>query len=115
MELIDRALANGVRVRAWTIDEGYGRDTPYLDGLEQRGQVFVGEVPTSFRGWMKKPHDRRFSHFFRNASLRKSHIRIVESSLPVISVAPSSEKANVAGPSCAWNRAISLPVATSYT
>jgi SRSO17 transposase len=55
LALIDRALANGVRVRAWTFDEGYGRDTTLLDGLEQRGQVFVAEVPTNFRGWMKKP------------------------------------------------------------
>jgi SRSO17 transposase len=55
LELIDRALANGVRVRAWTFDEFYGRDTAFLDGLEQRGQVFVAEVPTNFRGWMKKP------------------------------------------------------------
>jgi SRSO17 transposase len=53
--LIDRALANGVRVQAWTFDEGYGRDTAFLDGLEQRGQVFVGEVPVNFHGWMKKP------------------------------------------------------------
>ncbi len=55
LELIDRALANGVRVQAWTFDEGYGRDTAFLDGLEQRGQVFVGEVPANFRGWLKKP------------------------------------------------------------
>jgi SRSO17 transposase len=55
LELIDRALANGVRVQAWTFDEGYGRDTAFMDGLEQRGQVFVGEVPTNFRGWLKKP------------------------------------------------------------
>ena len=55
LALIDRALANGVRVQAWTFDEGYGRDTAFLDGLEQRGQVFVGEVPTDFHGWMKKP------------------------------------------------------------
>jgi SRSO17 transposase len=55
LELIDRALANGVHVQAWTFDEGYGRDTAFLDSLEQRGQVFVAEVPTNFRGWMKKP------------------------------------------------------------
>jgi SRSO17 transposase len=55
LELIDRALANGVRVQAWTFDEGYGRDTAFLDALEQRGQVFVGEVPTNFRGWLQKP------------------------------------------------------------
>jgi SRSO17 transposase len=55
LALVERALANGVCVQAWTFDEGYGRDTAFLDGLEQRGQVFVGEVPTNFRGWMKKP------------------------------------------------------------
>lgn len=53
--LIDRALANGVRVQAWTFDENYGRDTAFLDDLEQRRQVFVGEVPTTFHGWVKKP------------------------------------------------------------
>ena len=53
--LIDRALNNGVRVRAWTFDEFYGRDSAFLDGLEQRGQVFVGEVPTNFHGWVKEP------------------------------------------------------------
>jgi SRSO17 transposase len=55
VELVDRALANGVRVQAWTFDEGYGRDTAFLDALEQRSQVFVGEVPTNFHGWLKKP------------------------------------------------------------
>jgi SRSO17 transposase len=71
LELIDRALANGVRVRAWTFDEGYGRDTPFLDGLEERGQVFVGEVPTSFRGWMKKPQVLRSGRTRRRG--RKKH------------------------------------------
>ncbi len=53
--LVDRALAHGVRVQAWTFDEGYGRDTAFLDGLEERGQVFVGEVPANFHGWVIKP------------------------------------------------------------
>ena len=52
---IDRALANGVRVQAWTFDELYGRDSAFLDGLEQRGQIFVGEVPTNFHGWVIRP------------------------------------------------------------
>jgi SRSO17 transposase len=52
---VDRALANGVRVWSWTFDELYGRDAAFLDGLEQRGQIFVAEVPTNFHGWMKKP------------------------------------------------------------
>jgi SRSO17 transposase len=48
-------LANGVRVAAWTFDEFYGRDSKFLDGLEQRRQMFVGEVPGNFHGWVQKP------------------------------------------------------------
>jgi SRSO17 transposase len=55
LELIDRALGNGVRVAAWTFDELYGRDGKFLDGLEQRQQTFVGEVPADFHGWVQKP------------------------------------------------------------
>lgn len=55
VELIDRALSNGVRVSAWTFDELYGRDGKFLDALEDRKQVFVAEIPSSFHGWMKKP------------------------------------------------------------
>ena len=55
LELIDRALANGVRVAAWTFDELYGRDGKFLDGLQQRGQTFVAEVPASSHGWVQKP------------------------------------------------------------
>jgi SRSO17 transposase len=53
--MVDRALAHGVRVQFWTFDELYGRDTALLDGLEQRRQVFVGEVPTNFHGWVIRP------------------------------------------------------------
>ena len=53
--MIDRALGNGVRVAAWTFDEFYGRDHKFLDGLQQRQQVFVGEVPKDFHGWTQKP------------------------------------------------------------
>ena len=55
LELIDRALGNGVRVAAWTFDELYGRDGQFLDGLEQRQQTFVGEIPRDFHGWVRKP------------------------------------------------------------
>ncbi len=55
LELIDRALGNGVRVAAWTFDEFYGRDGKFLDGLEQRQQTFMGEVPMDFHGWVQKP------------------------------------------------------------
>lgn len=52
---IDRALSNGVRVSAWTFDELYGRDSKFLDGLQLRRQVFVGEIPSNFHGWVQEP------------------------------------------------------------
>ena len=55
LTVIDRSLANGIRVKAWGFDEEYGRDGAFLDGLEHRGQVFVGEVPKNFHGWVLKP------------------------------------------------------------
>lgn len=55
LELIDRALGNGVRVAAWTFDELYGRDGKFLDGLDERRQTFVGEIPADFHGWVQKP------------------------------------------------------------
>lgn len=55
MELIDRALANGVKVSAWTCDELYGRDRKFLDALQDRRQVFVAEIPVDFHGWMREP------------------------------------------------------------
>ena len=55
LDQIDHALSNGVRVSAWTFDELYGRNRKFLDGLESRRQVFVGEIPTDFHGWVQKP------------------------------------------------------------
>jgi len=55
IEQVLRALANGIRVWAWTFDELYGRDSHFLDALEAQHQRFVGEVPSDFRGWLEKP------------------------------------------------------------
>lgn len=52
---VQRALGNGIRVRAWTFDEFYGRDGEFLDGLESLGQNYVGEVPCTFTGWLREP------------------------------------------------------------
>lgn len=54
-----RALANGVRVKAWTFDELYGRCGPFLDGLDRLEQAFVGEVPPDFRVWLERPRVAR--------------------------------------------------------
>jgi len=55
LDQVDRALSNGVRVSAWTFDELYGRDGKFLDGLEGQRQVFVGEIPNNFHGWVQEP------------------------------------------------------------
>jgi len=52
---IEHALAMGIRVSAWTFDELYGRDGKFLDNLTSHGQVFVGEIPSNFYGWLQKP------------------------------------------------------------
>jgi hypothetical protein len=53
LELYDQALANGLRFDWVTFDEGYGSKPDFLRGLGSRQQVFVGEVPCSFTGWLK--------------------------------------------------------------
>ena len=65
---IQRALAHGICVAAWTFDEGYGRDPKFLDFLDQQQQAFVGEVPANFRGWVRTPVVLRQSP--KNASAR---------------------------------------------
>lgn len=52
---MDRALGNWIRVKAWTFDELYGRDGQFLDGLDERGEAFVGEVPPNFHVWLAQP------------------------------------------------------------
>ena len=46
-------------MKAWTFDELYGAGGQFLDGLDERGQAFVGEVPPNFHVWLSKPIVRR--------------------------------------------------------
>lgn len=55
LDQIRRALANGVRVAAWTFDEHYGQSYAFLDGLDALGQTYMAEVPSSFCGWAAYP------------------------------------------------------------
>ena len=71
LAMVDRALGHGVRVQAWTFDELYGRDSAFLDGLEERRQVFVGEVPTNFHGWVIKPQVLRAGPSSRRGRKKK--------------------------------------------
>ena len=55
LELLDRARANGVVLPWLAFDEGYGRATEFLHALDDRGQQYVAEVPTTFAGWCVRP------------------------------------------------------------
>lgn len=55
MELIDRSKRNRIVVLAWTADELYGRDGAFLDGLDQRHEAFVIEIPPNAHVWLTKP------------------------------------------------------------
>jgi SRSO17 transposase len=55
LELFDRARGNGVVFEWLTFDEGYGAKPEFLRELHARKQQFVGEVPTTFTGWIHAP------------------------------------------------------------
>ena len=55
LELYDRARANGVHFDGLTVDEGYGSKPLFLQGLDERGQCFVAEVPVTFSCWTGEP------------------------------------------------------------
>src|SRR5262249_61498924 len=47
----------GARIRhGWVaFDEGYGKGPEFLSGLEESGERYIGEVPKSCRGWLRRP------------------------------------------------------------
>jgi len=55
LELYDRSSAEGVVFPWITADEGYGGKPGFLEGLDQRNQKFVLEVPRTFSVWEKTP------------------------------------------------------------
>ena len=50
-----RAVANGVRFEWITADEGYGEVPAFLFALDDCGQRYVVEVPSTFHGWLRRP------------------------------------------------------------
>lgn len=56
LDLIARALANGIKVSAWTFDELYGRDSKFLDALDNKKQAYIAEIPSDARVWTTKPN-----------------------------------------------------------
>lgn len=62
LELYDRAMAGGMEFDWIGFDEGYGGKPAFLRGMDDRKQPFVGEVPSTFTGWITPPRitDRPF-------------------------------------------------------
>ena len=58
LEQLDRSRGNGIRFDWLSFDEGYGSKPGFLQGLDQRGQLFVGEVP---RHWACFPTLPRYA------------------------------------------------------
>ena len=55
LELLDRSMGNGVRLRYLAADEEYGKCGAFRRGVAARGLVYVVEAPCSTAGWTKRP------------------------------------------------------------
>lgn len=85
LELHQRATAGGLTFDWLGFDEGYGGKPEFLRTLDDDRQVFVGEVPTTFTGWIDPPQVTERP--FRRARGRgRKTPRVVSGSRPAISV-----------------------------
>ena len=85
---IERALGNGIRVAAWTFDEGYGDSYAFLDTLDRWGQTYVGEVSSDFSGWASYPKilHRATPQDMRSGGGPRRWARLAKSAAPVSEV-----------------------------
>ena len=109
LQLIDRALANGVRVAVWTFDEFYGRDGKFLDGLEQRRQMTIEQVRSATKTWLsaadlkpaarrkrhEKDNKKRRCHQRRNLQAGKSHTKTKTARLIAMGIDPDRIKSRI--------------------
>jgi len=88
LEQVRRALGNGIRVAAWTFDELYGRGSEFLDGLQGLGQNYVGEVPSTFTGWLTEPQvlHRPTPQEMRKRGPKRKFPRLAKKSSPACEV-----------------------------
>jgi SRSO17 transposase len=55
LEILQRSLGEGVRMRWLTADEGYGRVREFRETVGTLGLTYILEIPSTITGWMKKP------------------------------------------------------------
>ena len=85
LELLDRAVANGVRFPWLTFDEGYGQAPAFLHALDDRGQSYVAEVPSCFTGWCRRPLLLHRAHHPRDRAGRPRQFPRLAASAPAAS------------------------------
>ncbi len=85
LDLYDRAGQRGVTFDWLAFDEGYGGKPPFLRGLQGREQPFVGEVPTTFSGWILAPQVTK-QPFRRGRGRGRKTPRLMAGSRPAIGV-----------------------------
>jgi len=97
LELI-RTVGPKVRHGWVTFDEAYGKDPGFLSGLEELGERYIGEVPKSFRGWLRRPKVQEPKLTRSGKPRGKPRVRAGEPK-------PQTVEAIAAGlPSSAWKR-----------
>lgn len=55
LDLLERTLSEGVRLKWVTADEGYGRGLEFREGVEGLGLLYVVEIPSNLTGWTRRP------------------------------------------------------------
>jgi SRSO17 transposase len=68
LEMLDRARSNGVGFGWLTFDAGYGMHSDFMTALDDRGVLYVGEVPAHLTGWTKPPPVMLKEHAARNGT-----------------------------------------------
>jgi SRSO17 transposase len=96
LELL-RGMGPKVRHGWVTFDEGYGKDPELLSGLEELGERYIGEVPKTCRGWLRRPKVQG-PHAGPSGRRRKARVRPGEPEPQTV------EGIAAALPSSAWQR-----------
>lgn len=97
LELI-RTVGPKVRHGWVTFDEGYGKDPGFLSGLEDLNERYIGEVPKSFRGWLRRPKVEKPKPGRSGRPRRKPRVRAGDPDPQTV------EEIAASLPSTAWKR-----------
>lgn len=92
LELYDRARAHGVQFAWLTFDEWYGGKPPFLRALDERGQKFVGEVPSNYRAWTAPPRVTQRPFRYPGSRRARRRTRVVAGSRKVMTVATMARR-----------------------